>query len=778
MKNANFTSIFFIIFLITACGGGGGSDAGSVSDSNNDSGDPVLQNSPDLSNNSFLRVSSIALAPVTDTLAVGERSWLSASVLASGVRNTNGRGVVWSSSNESVATVKNGEVKAIAPGVTTITGTNGGMSASSVITIIEDVVAVEPKFSILNGGKVCALAKTGRIYCWGGSGGVGNAYSLAANQQFSPGSWGVKYRALTPVAIGGGLFKDIVQGRANELCALDLQGRAWCWLGDGELTGMNKPALIGGDHSFISLFGGGDNYFGITENGTVYWWGYGYKSSTEQEGYSPPTLFGDSIEIFNGHKFVSIEWIDYSEAMGIKTDGSTWNLALKLIKPIDKNRVSSSVFMVSGGFINTEAVSRYKFKKKTAPRAGGDTSVVQFGLTEEGNLMAWGGCNLRYATPWQEELAPQLVLSGIKDISGVVGGHYYVDSGVSVVLAAVTVNGELYLISPPTAECGRPTANKITAPAMTAPIVIGSPVRAAVGVGLAIGVDGHVISFGANGYGELGRGTYDSNETKLYSPSFENPDFIIQTGPTIEVSAGLDSSISYPFLVQVMRTGSLNVNDPVARKSHIDLSVTGLPAGIKAELSPRTLTPGQTTTSLVITADASMAACTATATITGNSGAKSRSITLPIVVNDGVNSCGGGSSDGDDMSLVCPSANTSLPNGYQCLDSGTALTPGKYAVPQIQGTWVEQTIGLCITYNANGTASGRYAPAKLGGGGATVTSIGKWGILVKKNGTPEGTATQWYVFTAPLDAQTRLMGFDSSKNAFSGGNFLKGSCPW
>ena len=54
----------------------------------------------------------------------------------------------------------------------------------------------------------------------------------------------------------------------------------------------------------------------------------------------------------------------------------------------------------------------------------------------------------------------------------------------------------------------------------------------------------------------------------------------------------------------------------------------------------------------------------------------------------------------------------------------------------------------------------------------------EWGVIVKKSGVPEGTATQWYIFTAAADAQTQLLGYDSSAKAIVGWHFVKKACPF
>ena len=49
---------------------------------------------------------------------------------------------------------------------------------------------------------------------------------------------------------------------------------------------------------------------------------------------------------------------------------------------------------------------------------------------------------------------------------------------------------------------------------------------------------------------------------------------------------------------------------------------------------------------------------------------------------------------------------------------------------------------------------------------------------MRGNGTPEGSATQWYVFTETVDDQLKLLGYDSATNQIIGWNLVRQSaCP-
>lgn len=90
----------------------------------------------------FINVTSISLNKENATLNVGESVSLSATVLP---KDASNKGIIWSSSDESVATVKDGKVTAKKAGTTTITATSkdGNKKAVCTITVKEkEIIAV------------------------------------------------------------------------------------------------------------------------------------------------------------------------------------------------------------------------------------------------------------------------------------------------------------------------------------------------------------------------------------------------------------------------------------------------------------------------------------------------------------------------------------------------------------------------------------------------------------------------------------------------------------
>ena len=80
-------------------------------------------------------VTGIALEPTSVTIEAGQTAVLTATVSPADATNAT---VTWSSSNESVATVDNGTVTAVAAGSATITATAGDKSATCTVTVTPD----------------------------------------------------------------------------------------------------------------------------------------------------------------------------------------------------------------------------------------------------------------------------------------------------------------------------------------------------------------------------------------------------------------------------------------------------------------------------------------------------------------------------------------------------------------------------------------------------------------------------------------------------------------
>lgn len=117
---------------------------------------------------------------------------------------------------------------------------------------------------------VCALDDQGAVWCWGAGedGRLGDGLAGAEHRRDEPTRVMLDGRA-TAVAAG-----------SDHTCALDEQGRAWCWggglfgqLGTGDVPASGVPAAVSGGHRFAALSAGGFSTCAIDREGAVWCWG-------------------------------------------------------------------------------------------------------------------------------------------------------------------------------------------------------------------------------------------------------------------------------------------------------------------------------------------------------------------------------------------------------------------------------------------------------------------------------------------------------------------------
>ena len=138
------------------------------------------------------------------------------------------RAIQWRSADPSIVRVDSagltGDLTAVAPGTTTITGTVGGVSATSVVTVVAFTM-VSPGLFVS-----CAITAEGKLYC-AGTGFGSEAQRMAPTIRFS-----------TVSANSGG---------NAEVCARAIDGSAYCWgsntsgqLGVGDQFPHSTPTQV------------------------------------------------------------------------------------------------------------------------------------------------------------------------------------------------------------------------------------------------------------------------------------------------------------------------------------------------------------------------------------------------------------------------------------------------------------------------------------------------------------------------------------------------------
>lgn len=212
-------------------------------------------------------VSSVTVSPATVTLATGRSVQLSATAWDTAGNALARRAVVWSSSDEAVATVSSdGLVTAVAVGSATVTALAEQHPGTAAVTVAPISFA-----SVSAGGAhTCGRTQNGEAYCWGdnGAGQLGTGLGTS-----SP----------TPMPVAGTLrFASLTAGNAYT-CGLTIAGAAYCWgdntwgqVGSGAVYGVtNVPVAVVGGHTFLAIVNGYDHTCAVTAAGQALCWGWG-----------------------------------------------------------------------------------------------------------------------------------------------------------------------------------------------------------------------------------------------------------------------------------------------------------------------------------------------------------------------------------------------------------------------------------------------------------------------------------------------------------------------
>lgn len=173
--------------------------------------------------------------------------------------------ITWSVADSSVATVAGATLTGAAiSGLSTVTATSGTLSASARIEVGAPFTQVAP-----GDNHTCALASTGRAYCWGQN----THGQLGDNTNIDRG---------TPTRVATSApFVQVTSG-AHHTCALTAAGQAWCWganwngaLGDNSTTARNNPVAVQqGGTAFVRIAAGSGSTCAQTAAGQTWCWGF------------------------------------------------------------------------------------------------------------------------------------------------------------------------------------------------------------------------------------------------------------------------------------------------------------------------------------------------------------------------------------------------------------------------------------------------------------------------------------------------------------------------
>lgn len=152
-------------------------------------------------------------------------------------------------------------------------GRGGGRLGDGTMMDRDEPVAVlgEHVFSSLSAGEsvTCGIADDARAWCWG----------IAFEGQLGRGA-PPRPNTLVPEPVTGSTrFRALAAGR-RRVCALDTDGRAWCWgsnyngaLGNNGGVSELVPVRVAGDRRFVTLAAGDFHTCALDPEGAAWCWG-------------------------------------------------------------------------------------------------------------------------------------------------------------------------------------------------------------------------------------------------------------------------------------------------------------------------------------------------------------------------------------------------------------------------------------------------------------------------------------------------------------------------
>ncbi|MEP6571939.1 MAG: Ig-like domain-containing protein [Gemmatimonadota bacterium] len=470
-------------------------------------------------------VAAVAVSKPPRNLAPGETLQLTAAVRDAKGNALENRGIAWTSSNTTVATVSSsGLVTAIGAGTTTVAATSETEIGSTTVTVnraapppvaaVASIVILPPGKPLKPGETVQLSATvkdargavlTDRPLTWSSSaqsiakvsaGGIVTALA-AGSAEIGASAEGKGATAtisvVAPAAVAppvnstasstaAGTARKAVAVGATWTCSLLPNGAVSCWGG-----GQNSPQTLGGGIALTSLSTGAAYACGLSAGGKAYCWGENAAGQlgdgTAQRQPTPALVVGDlaySTISAGSYHTCALTTGGKAYCWGKNESGQLGNGE----KGPQKKPVA-----VAGGLTFTTIT------------AGGGHSC---GLTSAGAAWCWGdgwSGSLGYG-PLGAELAPVQVSGDLK--------FTRISAGVRHT-CALTGAGKAYCWGDNSSgQIGDGSTNDRATPVAVAGAVSFESISAGVSHTCAVGSDGHAYCWGENKAGQLGDGTHKS----------------------------------------------------------------------------------------------------------------------------------------------------------------------------------------------------------------------------------------------------------------------------
>ncbi|MBI3567827.1 MAG: hypothetical protein HY084_06440 [Gemmatimonadetes bacterium] len=187
------------------------------------------------------------------------------------------------------------------------------------------------RFSALaeGGGDIqCAIAQTGKPYCWGHDEGTVDAIpELPGDCSTFYWQWFIGRGCVVPTPVADSPAFTLISSTAESTCGLDAGGAAYCWgyggygqLGNDTSVVAFAPIPVAGGLHFTSLTTGAFHVCALIAAGAAYCWGNnfrGYLGTGGQRGRAIPT------PVAGGLSFTTLASGEF-HTCGLSTAGDMW----------------------------------------------------------------------------------------------------------------------------------------------------------------------------------------------------------------------------------------------------------------------------------------------------------------------------------------------------------------------------------------------------------------------------------------------------------------------
>ena len=168
-------------------------------------------------------------------------------------------------------------------------------------------------------GHACGVEAGGAAWCWGNN----------SDGQLGAGA-GAADHARAPAAVAGGHAFSIIRAGNSYTCALDLDGKAWCWGASFAPLGADRgedwnpvtePTAVAGDHAFVALEVGFSRVCAVDDQGAAWCWGAN-DAGLLGTGSDEPFVKEPAL-VQGGHSFRSIA-VGGMHTCAIDVAGAAW----------------------------------------------------------------------------------------------------------------------------------------------------------------------------------------------------------------------------------------------------------------------------------------------------------------------------------------------------------------------------------------------------------------------------------------------------------------------